>query len=424
VTARRRGAGASGKIVVVIGTPLPQGVAPSAATIEPESSSTTLTVAVRADAPPTTTLRVVATSNGLVRTKDVALTLRGPACALDRGFGEGTGVVRPARFVSVDRAIGLGAAGNAIAVGLGYPLFRLLLLDRSGALQWTRDLLPTVTGFTVEESGRVVVTLPATAERILADGGADPAFGDGGEALVGNGCLPLPSAPGATETILICGDGKGPEWTRVTLDPDGLPIATGTASFDGKSAALINQVVRSSRGVTACGGVTNAPLTLAAFMRWLPSGALDPSFGDGGVVVLGDHTESLGCVADDAGTVAVRYVGRELSLFGLGASGALDVSFGDAGDLALESDGGASLDRPAVLTDQGALLAAASSSEGVHIRRFLRDGRVDTTFGVDGACVLPDFAGHELGGVILTSDHKLLVLGTLGDEPLLARIWL
>jgi hypothetical protein len=143
----------------------------------------------------------------------------------------------------------------------------------------------------------------------------------------------------------------------------------------------------------------------------------------GGRLLLGDDTSFIACAVDDAGVVAIGSVTGSLALFGLGSTGA-DIAFGDGGILPIEVDGGGNIDRAGVAIDEGAVLALASAREAVYLRRYLRDGRPDTSFGASGSCALPALGVRAVLGIAPARDRKLLVFAQGASDTLLLRIWL
>jgi uncharacterized delta-60 repeat protein len=130
----------------------------------------------------------------------------------------------------------------------------------------------------------------------------------------------------------------------------------------------------------------------------------DPSFGEGGVVVLspgGQPSEAYGVVANDAGGVVLagwiaRADASSFALVRLTASGDLDPSFGDGGVVKTDIHQSSAAHAIAVQPD-GKLVAAGTSYDGspttkswhLAIARYSESGQLDTTFGTSGVAA-PD----------------------------------
>ena len=148
------------------------------------------------------------------------------------------------------------------------------------------------------------------------------------------------------------------------------------------------------------------------FVRYLANGTLDPSFGDGGQVLLPDMgiVEAIGLQADGklvaaTGDTVVR----------LNPSGALDTTFGDGGivrgtvpgyvtDLLVQPDGRIVLGFVAV------------GHEGIGLARLLADGSPDTGFGdPPGPYAGTTLVGaplHELASIALDPGGRILAAGS------------
>jgi uncharacterized delta-60 repeat protein len=159
----------------------------------------------------------------------------------------------------------------------------------------------------------------------------------------------------------------------------------------------------------------------------LNAGALDPSFGIGGVVKVdfgGEGSAQQELIQPDgkvvlAGAVFVgpadaRRTG-ELAIVRLLPNGALDPSFGSNGQITLPN-GATSLVSFALQPD-GKLLAVTPLGEsllfnfGFQITRLLPDGQIDSSFGADGSVKVQNITG---GVLALQPDGKILIAG--GDN--------
>jgi uncharacterized delta-60 repeat protein len=187
-----------------------------------------------------------------------------------------------------------------------------------------------------ERSSTPGATPSDTIELRESDGALDPAFGSGGEVTTGTATAMVADTSGR---IVY---GAGSKVTR--LLPDGSPDPSfGT---DGSTTALpitIYEIASAPNGDIVVAGETPAPGPVdpysgAAVIRLLPDGALDPSFGQGGVATIFPAGESRGSTAID--DLAVLPDGSVLTLFErqvvrLGPEGSLTTTFGKEGTVAI-----------------------------------------------------------------------------------------
>jgi uncharacterized delta-60 repeat protein len=236
--------------------------------------------------------------------------------------------------------------------------------------------------------------LAVPARPALAGGEFDPAFGVGGVA----------SAP-------ISGHTHAQD---VAVQPDGRIVAVGAAP--------------SYVGYT---------YTHPVIARFLPNGAMDPSFGVGGVV----HTEVL----DEIYAVALQPDGKIVVVGPKGVltvsaarflpGGTLDVSFGHGGvaSIALgqggpKSEAGHAVYDPWYVSDVvvqpgGGIVLGGSAlgwslyrDEVFALFRLTPSGEEDTTFSKTGMAVLPEFPGR-IEAVALAPGGKIVGAGETETDP-------
>jgi uncharacterized delta-60 repeat protein/uncharacterized repeat protein (TIGR01451 family) len=210
--------------------------------------------------------------------------------------------------------------------------------------------------------------------RYLADGSLDTGFGAGGKALTPT------VAGGATDAVLY---------------PDG-KIAVGYMNF----------------------------------ARYLQTGVLDEAFGSDGQMSLAfprvfDDLELLA----DGGLLAagVRYfptpsgpMTQDFLVVRLTASGALDDTFGEGGIVTTDLGGSQEAASALVLLPEGKFLvvgstyASSGSESDVVLLRYLADGSLDPTFGTAGS-VVADLGGPSVeeysNAALLTDDGRIVVAG-------------
>ena len=162
------------------------------------------------------------------------------------------------------------------------------------------------------------------------------------------------------------------------------------------------------------------------------AGALDPSFGEGGLVVthLADSGgDSLRAVAIDAdGRIVVAGVsgyqnGTYAVLARYRADGSIDASFGSGGVVTTDLGGGA-WQSIAVAQDGRVIAAGESIVRGKNpdfaLARYTADGSLDSSFG-DGGLVATDFPGpsdDRAWALAIDSDGRVVVggLSTIFDS--------
>jgi uncharacterized delta-60 repeat protein len=231
-----------------------------------------------------------------------------------------------------------------------------------------------------------------------ADGMLDPSFGNGG--LVTTAFFPF-SYDFAGSVVML---------------PDGRAVAAGSA------------------------GDIKPPASMAA-ARYLPSGALDATFGGGGLVTLfpGGCEIAFGGPGNGAEAALLQPDGR-LVLVGmcsnfdgggglvpvfwvvrLNVDGALDSSFGAGGQVYLPfaQPGTAPTTNGSVtgvLQPDGRIVVMGWGNMAVVVAaRFNPDGSLDPTFGIGGQVALPLADDFVVESAALQPDGKLVIGGTYGS---------
>jgi uncharacterized delta-60 repeat protein len=309
----------------------------------------------------------------------------------------------------------------------------------------------------------------AGAARFLSDGTPDPGFGSGGGVVVQVGVAPASGTGGyvgvaGDDTVYASGifEPNSPSGNRKLLllkfDAAGVLIpffGNGVASgaFIGSFSQYAMDTETQGGPVVPLesGKVLVAGLTASAdsrqqifVARFTSAGALDPAFGTTGpgytdvkasdpALASGDSQASLMTVGSDGSIyVAGRAVdsnGRfAMSVTRFGAGGAVDATFGSQGTRRVQVAEGLDDDRRsdtrAVMVDAdgrilllGSARDAQNSSRPVLVR-MLSDGTLDGSFGTGGVLGLQFGSGmaEGVGGAALTSDGKLVVAGSFGNE--------
>ena len=238
--------------------------------------------------------------------------------------------------------------------------------------------------------------------RLLADGRRDRGYGDGGVAtLPGRFVSGLYAQPGGGAIVVTQPPrGAPPQPPRVVrLTPEGR-VDTG---FGGGFVDLDGITAEGPAALTPDGGVVVAgrldqrgtDLRDAALMRVLPSGAIDRSFGTGGLRKLPEITGVIAlAVQADGGIVASTTMpsGDELqgpaAVVRLDRTGAYDPAYGGTGIVGVP---GRAIDDLALDT-AGRPLGLGSDAEGRLLMRLLPSGTPDPAFGAGGTVALPPAA--------------------------------
>ena len=213
-----------------------------------------------------------------------------------------------------------------------------------------------------------MLVLPAT--RVRGAGELDLGFGTNGRAVT--------FAATVARALLV--------------QPDGRLIAAGSAGGSGDPALAVT--------------------------RWTANGELDASFGSGGVVIT-----SFSGVNDVARAVALQPHGRVVvaggsaNAFALArylASGALDESFG-VGGVVITNVGGTAQANALVVQPDGKLVAAGVTDDGTGGRfalvRYMPNGALDATFGSGGAVTTAPGSDDAAMALVLEPNGRLVAAG-------------
>lgn len=418
---------------------------------------------------------------------------RGAACAgpastdrageLDATFGQaGTGIAR-LRFGADDdgKFVDLALLDGAIVAagwgmgGLGGSRFRIARLTDAGAPDpafggggmvstgWassTGDYVYAVAAGHQRDGGLIAMGWRdrfrgASADVALAryrpDGSLDAGhFGDGGKSL-----LDL----GGDEEIQ---DGLVLQNDRIVVvgkRDDRLVIARATASgaLDTSfarprgyqavavgSASAAQAVALDRRGrLVVAGHADRGGQRDMVVLRFLPNGALDPSFGRGGVVVAGDPAVDERAVAvalaPDGAIVVAGDAGpegaRDLEVRRFLADGAPDLAFGHGGVTEPTGAAGSAEARDMVLLPDGGVLVVGNEHDAGEMQplaaRYTCTGALDLSFGESGVIPLDLGEYGEAHAVELYGDDRVLIGGgDVGMSPgpgtygVVARMWL
>src|SRR5579885_2328481 len=293
------------------------------------------------------------------------------------GSGGYVEVVRLNDNGSLDQGFGTGGIARTLWPNgqPGYNDATAIALESNGDI--------VIAGYGQDQSGNQFFA----AARFLPGGKIDSTFGTGG--------------------IVTLSLGGGDTTGGVAVDASGNIVLAGSASFNGSY------------------------FQTAVLIRYTPTGMLDPSFGNGGVV-----TTSFGFGNSFVRAVTVQADGRSVvggeSTSGTGfegsfaivrytTSGALDPSFNGHGlvlDRFSELGGFSYADLHALtLGPSGTIVAAGDcgadefSDVQFAVARYTSVGSLDTTFDRTGHAELDLGSGTQAAGVAIQSNGKLVVVG-------------
>ena len=269
--------------------------------------------------------------------------------------------------------------------------------------------------------------------RLNADGTPDTSFGNGGN-LIPNG---------VSSTIFYCDfnvqtDGKillacqhyTTTFKGVTVyryNPDGTPDTSfdndGIAQTDLNGNFESNEVVVQPDGKILVGGGCwiNNDFERFVLVRYLPTGALDASFGQNGVLTAPPNTnrndglssillQPDGKIIATGGSTAG---GSSLVLFRYHANGTADTSFGTNGEVLTPGYAGG---QSGLLPDGKIILLGGSASNNA-LFRYNSNGSPDASFGTNGKVTLSLVPNGRVTSFALQRDGKSVLGGYVTSTP-------
>jgi uncharacterized delta-60 repeat protein len=215
-----------------------------------------------------------------------------------------------------------------------------------------------------------------------------------------------------------------------TFDKDGkVTTDSGNESFDFAMAVAIDSngkiVVAGQSSLS--NGIQAVDFSLA---RYNSDGTLDPTFGTNGIV-----TTDLGTPQDGANGVLIQPDGKIIAGgtaredFPIGANfalarylpnGALDPSFGSGGKVITDFSGRSDIIRGIALQTDGRIVAAGASaldfSFDFALAQYLANGALDSSFGAGGKVITDITIGEDFANAVaLQHDGKIVVAGRTFD---------
>lgn len=279
----------------------------------------------------------------------------------------------------------------------------------------------------------LLVVLLAGLALAAAPGDLDPSFG-GGRVIVPFGSKSYAGGVAVQpdgKVVVAGSSGATPGFAVARLLPNGSPDTsfggTGVATAPlGEFASSTDEAVQSDGKIVAVGGANQD----FAIVRYLENGKLDPSFGEGGVVIM-----PVGTLGDYATAVAIGPGGliavtgnAEVPEFGYGAgvavlkgNGEPETKFAEDGTIVVttESSNDDRGEGIAVQGDGRILIADATgggAGDGFTVVRLGTDGKPDASFGGDGIVETPipgegEVTGGRSTDVAIQPDGKIVAGG-------------
>jgi uncharacterized delta-60 repeat protein len=432
--------------VTVTAAGLPPGVTCDPLVIAAGATSGAMTLVASATAPHSlpTAVSLVATADGVAAADQVTVTVYGAPGTLDTSFGGGKLLLPAGAGDDYANALAVQANGKLVIVGRAAERlgdFALIRLDLDGNLDATfgtggrvltdfAGASETAYAVAVQPDGKIVVAGTTAGSgtgndfavaRYLPSGELDGSFGSGGKVVT-----PLGPDADTAYAMVLQPDGKivvggdtnngsnqtGLDFALVRYLPDGTLdasfgsagiVTTPIAAFGGRDSiyALAVQTIDGQSRIVAAGGEGDFRIA-----RYLPSGALDSSFGSGGVV-SGLFGSTIGAaralaITPDSAIAIAGHAHHDVAIAQLTASGALDTSFSGDGKLTTavstsnwDEAQAITVDRDGNLLVAGWAYEGGSSAGNFVVMRYLASGQLDTRFGGTGIVVTPVAAGTK-----------------------------
>jgi uncharacterized delta-60 repeat protein len=306
----------------------------------------------------------------------------------------------------------------------------------------------SIGGIAVQPDGKIVVAGTTKGERFLLarylpDGSPDPTFGDGGyvETPVGGWAFAHGIALQPDGRIVVAGgsyqEGNQAdpavleEFTLARYNSNGsldtsfgtdgvtntvIPEQPDNHCFPSEQAAASALAVLPGGDIVAAGSsvwtdgcsIKSAFDSSVALARYTPSGSLDPTFGDSGIVQTDGPAEGVG--------IAVRPDGEILATdgdtpYGFAPTGSPNLGFEPDSKL---GSADAIAFRNGKIVVAGIPPANRNSKPVLVVARYKKGGHLDSTFGTHGSAVIKRVVGRPTA-VLAEHDGKLLVASAGGD---------
>jgi uncharacterized delta-60 repeat protein len=363
---------------------------------------------------------------------------------LDTSFGDDGIVTTNFGSGSTDRgqAVVLQPDGKIVVAGSSNGDFALARYNADGTLDATfgsGGLVTTDFGgedeavsIQIQPDGKLVVAGDSGEQHAFArynvDGSLDVGFGASGKQIVG----PSASTAYSTAGALILSDGKiiaagnvsaggleDIDFLRLNADgtldsafgSDGL-IVTSFGSMD----EARDMLVQPDGKIVVGGYIRLDDVYGLGVARYNADGALDTSFGQGGLVRPAAAVLLVSGLAQQAdGKIVAAGNVQETIIVRLNTDGSLDTSFGTDGIVTEDICGGTDyIEDVAIQPDQKIIVVGSCVYTAIVVARFNTDGGLDISFGTNGVMMTEIADSREAYAVALQPDGKIVVAGQGG----------
>ena len=202
--------------------------------------------------------------------------------------------------------------------------------------------------------------------------------------------------------------------------------------------SYLDTAIQADGKIVVSTGILNSPDSNVGVLRYNSDGTLDQDFGTGGVIIYdgGKGKDSGRSVAIDMDEKIIltgyTYNGNDydLMLMRLNTDGTRDQSFGTEGIVLYDNANRNNYGRGIALQPDQKIVVTAKSTEDstslAMVLRYLSDGTLDPSFGVNGVSVYEGGEGNDgFRDLAIQSDEKIVVAGytrtTEGFEILTGR---
>lgn len=156
-------------------------------------------------------------------------------------------------------------------------------------------------------------------------------------------------------------------------------------------------------------------------VRLYADGSLDESFGNGGVALAvngGNSYEGISVLLQSDDKILLASSDGSLSRFS--SDGILDSTFGNSG--VVQITGYFEINEPIALQEDGKILAGFEENDDFAIGRWMPDGNLDTTFGIDGIQQVDIWGYDGCSSLLILPDGKIIAGGHSDGQLSLTRL--
>lgn len=372
---------------------------------------------------------------------------------LDRSFGNRGKVITPfSEGFAVANDLAIQSDGKIVLAGAVESSFALARYRRDGTLDTSfgdggvvitsfPNESGSAVGVAIQGDGKIVVTGRVSDDlaiaRYLEGGGLDSSLGGSGVVRTS-----FTHASASGSAILIQPDGRivvagwaGREFVVARFRTNGALdrrfSGDGRVRTDagaGKDYA-IDLALQSDRNLVVVGKAGYAGFALVRYRR---DGELDRSFGEGGKVrtTFGENTRASAnavAIQENGKIVAAGWAGRNFVKAALAryeADGSLDSTFSADGVRWTNFGRNAEAAEAVAIQPNGRIVIAGMATyyERFALARYMPDGSLDTSFGVNGLVQTRFAGGFEVAwGIALEPNGKIVAGGEAGGDFAMAR---